>query len=66
MSDPVNGYVAVLSYCDRSGILVTFGPWPTEDDAQAAVEWLKRMPTQDGIFEIFPLCAGPNTAAVTR
>ncbi len=66
MSDPVNGYIAVLSHYDRSGILGTFGPWPTEEDAQAAVAWLERMPTERGIFEIFPLYVGPNTAAVTR
>ncbi len=60
MSGPVNGYVVVMSYSDRSGIRATFGPYPTEDAAAKSIEWLERMPMDYGIYEVLPLFAGPG------
>jgi hypothetical protein len=66
MSDPINGYVVVMSYSDRSGIRGTFGPYPTEEAATKGIEWLQRMPMDDGIFEVLPLFTSPGSEWVAR
>lgn len=48
-------YIALLSYCDRSGVIQAFGPYDTEGAAEAARDELQALPAiQGGIWEILP------------
>lgn len=52
-------YVVVRSYHDRSGILATFGPLPTEEEAQAVAAALADVGVGD-MLEVYP-CYGVTT-----
>lgn len=48
-------YVVVLLHSDRSGILQTFGPYPSEEAATEARERLQQSPAiRAGVWEIHP------------
>jgi hypothetical protein len=59
-SSPITGYIVVLQYTDRSGLLGAFGPYPTEEAAAAGIAALKLMPMVDGNYETLPIFGVPG------
>ena len=60
-SSPITGYTVVLQHTDRSGLLGAFGPYPTEEAANAGIAALKQMPMADGMYEVLPTFGAPGT-----
>ncbi len=54
------GYMLVLQYSDRSGIIGAFGPFPTPEAAWDAEQVLKHWPLADGVLETVPLFGVPG------
>lgn len=44
-------WVLIRQYSDRSAIIQTFGPFPTEHDAEGAEELLRETLNLDGFWE---------------
>lgn len=57
---PITGYAAILQYGDRSGIIGTYGPYPSERAAQLGIEWIRKTPVQDGLWRIEPMFGAPG------
>jgi hypothetical protein len=49
------GFVLVLKYFDGSGILGIWGPYATEQDAEAGKEALRKWPIEEADWSIEPL-----------
>jgi hypothetical protein len=60
MTGPITGHMVVMQYHDRSGLLGCFGPYPTEDAAKAAIEWLEQLPMRQEMYEIVPVFGAPG------
>jgi hypothetical protein len=65
ISGPITGYMIVMQYHDRSGLLGTFGPYPSEDAAKAGIDWLEQMPMRQEAYEVVPVFGAPGVAAAT-
>lgn len=62
--NPLNaGFVLVLTYYDNSGIIATWGPFASEDEAAQASADLATWPIERGNWEIFPMLRMPVTNA---
>lgn len=61
-NSPITGYVVVLSYYDNSGNIAAFGPYPSSEAANVAIDALKLMPLADGDLEVLALFGAPGSA----
>jgi hypothetical protein len=62
-NSPITGYIVVLQHHDRSGLLGAFGPYPSEEAAQAGVATLGQMPMADGMYDVLPIFGAPGLPA---